>query len=461
MTYSLLAAFALYFLLLAFVALISYQRKEKVEDFLLGSRRSSYWLTAISAHASDMSSWLFMGLPAAIFVGGSVYCWAALGLLVFMFFNWHFVARPIRELSEQTNSLTLPALFEASCKQKSSSVRAISALVSLFFYSFYISSGLIGMGYLFESVFSLDYHLSLLFSLAFIMIYTFVGGYTTVIWTDFFQGIFLLLVLLYMPAILLLRHDFSSIASVAQAKGISLLPSYSFYSIFEGLFTMLAWGLGYFGQPHILNKFMGIKDPKEMSKSKILGMTWHFLSLTAALAVGYLSIVYFDGREIQKELVFVEMVKENFTAFWSGFVLCSILAASISTIDSQILVLSSVLSEDLYKMSFRGNASSKELLWVSRISVILICLLAYFIAGLKSQGIYELVLYAWSGLGASFGPLLLLLLYFRKLSSKAMLSCMCSGAILSALWEYFSPLAIIPSIVPAFFISLLLGYLFK
>lgn len=448
-------SFLAYFSILAAICWYSYRKKDTVSDFILGNRSANYWVTAISAHASDMSSWLFMGLPAAILVGGGYKSWAAIGLAFFMFLNWHFVAPRIRRLSESTNSLTLPSLFESHLDDRSGALRILSAVLSLFFFAFYISSGMVGMGFLFESVFQVDYHLGISVAILMIMIYTFIGGYTTIVITDFFQGLFLLFAIILVPSIAFTRIDgINSIVEMAHYQGIALspLPEMTWHGILQVLLISTGWGLGYFGQPHILNKFMGIDNPDEMHKSKYVGMVWHILSLSAATIIGYIGIAYFQNGLINNELIFVEMVQDIFPPLIAGFILCAILAATISTIDSQILVLSSVIEEDIYKKTLRKNASESELLIVSRVSVVLICVLSFCIAYNKSQTVFELVQYAWSGLGASFGPIVLLTLYYSKLSKEGAILGLISGGIISAFWHLlpsFTSLEILP-IIPGF-----------
>ncbi|MFT4553193.1 MAG: SSS family solute:Na+ symporter [Chlamydiales bacterium] len=457
-------SFLAYFSIIAAICCYSYKQNDTVSDFALGNRSANYWVTAISAHASDMSSWLFMGLPAAILVGGGYKCWAAFGLAFFMFLNWHFVAPRIRVLSESTNSLTLPSLFESHLDDKSGTLRVLSALLSLFFFAFYISSGMVGMGFLFESVFHVNYHLGISVAILMIMIYTFMGGYTTIVITDFFQGLFLLFAIILVPSVAFTRIDgIGSIIEAAKVQGIVLspLPEMTWEGILQVLLISVGWGLGYFGQPHILNKFMGIENPDEIHKSKYVGMVWHILSLSAATIIGYIGIAYFQNGLENNELIFVEMVQDIFPPLLAGFILCAILAATISTIDSQILVLSSVIEEDIYKKSLRKNASEKELLIVSRISVVLICVLSFCIAYNKSQTVFELVQYAWSGLGSSFGPIVLLTLYYPKLSKEGAIFGLVLGGFTSAFWHTlptFTHMEILP-IIPGFFIGTLAAVL--
>lgn len=464
MNYGIFLSFSIYFSILALICRLSYKKKNSASEFIIGDRSANYWVTAISAHASDMSSWLFMGLPAAIYIGGGFHCWAAIGLAIFMFFNWHFIAPKLRQVSEESNSLTLPSLFETRLGDKSGIIRIVSAILSFFFFSFYISSGMIGMGILFESVFQVNYHVGISLSIFMVMLYTFIGGYTTIVWTDFFQGLFLLFVIMLVPFLAFFKiGGLSHICLLAQEKNIILspFPDASFSSFLQIILITIGWGIGYFGQPHILNKFMGINKTEEIYKSKYVGMSWHILSLSSAVAIGYIGIAYHYKGLANDELIFVEMVKDMFPPIFSGFILCAILAATISTIDSQILVLSSIIAEDLYKKTIRKNASPREELLISRISVLLICILSYLIAFKKNNTVYELVFYAWSGLGASFGPILILTLYSKKLKYYGAVIGMLLGGGLSASWHFFSlfPNLNIPAIIPGFLLGTLSAYL--
>jgi sodium/proline symporter len=457
-------AFIFYFSILLVIGILSYTKKKTEGDFILGGRSSNFWVTAISAHASDMSSWLFMGLPAVVYVNGVGSCWAAIGLVIFMFLNWHYIAPKLRRETEKYDSLTLPSFFEHRLHDDRGYLRCVSAILSLFFFSFYISSGMIGMGFLFEIVFNIDYHLGIFIAILIITTYTFIGGYTAIVWTDFFQGIFLLAVIIFVPVYALYSlGDMSTVVAAAREKNISLhlLPDYSPKTLLQALFAAIGWGLGYFGQPHILNKFMGIKNPDEIHKSKYVGMTWHVLSLTFSSLIGVVGIAYFRQGIANDELLFVEMVRDLLPPLAAGFILCAILAATISTIDSQILVLSSVIEEDIYSRFFNRNASTKERLFISRLSVVIICAIAYLIAFNKSNTVYGLVLYAWSGLGATFGPILILTLYYKRLTMWGALAGMLSGGIIAGFWPHDTVImdVAVPPIIPGFTVGMITAWI--
>ena len=458
--YALLAIIC-YFSLLFLVAVFSYRRHLTASDFILGGRSMNYWLTALAAHASDMSSWLFMGYPAFILAGGLFNVWTAIGLLLFMFLNWQLIAPKVRIATETYNSLTFSSFFEHRFADMSGMIRVFTAIMSLFFYTVYISAGLVGLGLLIENLFGIDYAMGIIIGCLVVIPYVFSGGYVTLAWIDLFQGTFLLCVILFVP-LYILPHmgGWAAIVQTAHARQLpfSFFPNLQTSTWFNILEMVAGWGLGYFGQPHIITKFMGIKNVGEIAKSKWIGMSWMFLALVGATLVGLVGIAYFASGIDQDQRVFINMVRTSFPPFVVGFLLCSILAATINAMGSQILILSSNLTEDIYKKLFHKKATSRELLIIARLGVILITFVAFCIAFAKLRSIYSLVLYSWSGLGASFGPLLLLSLYSKKVNKYGAWCGILSGGIVAAVWPYFNDFLPykIPILIPAFSISFIL-----
>jgi sodium/proline symporter len=386
--------------------------------------------------------------------------WAAIGLTVFMFLNWHFIAPKIRTVTEQTNSLTLSSYFENRFGDTSGSIRIVSAVMSVLFFTVYISSGLVGMGVLVETLFDMNYLVGISIGLLVVMLYVFLGGYRTVAWIDLFQGFFLLGVIVFIPVLLIVKAGgVDPIIKGVAAKNlsISLLPDFSAKTILDSLLIAAGWGLGYFGQPHIITKFMGIRKVSDMSKAKYLGISWQLIALIAATVVGLIGIYTFPAGLDDPEKVILNIVKTTLAPFFAGLVLCAILAATTNVMAAQILVVASNLSEDFYKRLVRRNASSVELLWVSRSSVVLVSAIAFAIAFFKIASIYELVLYAWSGLGASFGPLILLSLYRKSINRYGAFCGILIGGATSAIWDYYNNLYHwgIPPLVAGFIVSAL------
>jgi solute:Na+ symporter, SSS family len=460
-----IAAFVVYFSLLLTIGLVFHRRQKTASDFIIGDRSLNFWLVALSAHASDMSAWLFMAFPMSIFVLGLPRVWIALGLIIGMFCNWQFVASPLRQMTEKYHCYTLSSFFEKRFQDQSGIIRILSASVMVIFLTHYLSAGLIAMGYLLESLFNLDYYLGLTIALFVIVTYTFVGGFTTVAWTDLFQGIFLLVMILIVPFMASLKvGGWHPISEIAQQKQIplTLIPQGHIESVFTIISLALGWGLGYFGMPHIITKFMGIKHVSEINKSKWLGMSWQVIALGAATWIGLVSIAYFPQGLDKPEMVFVEMVKDLFPPFIGGFILCAIIAANLSTMDSQILVAASMISEDLYKPLHRHPPSDRKVLWISKVSVVFIAFIALMLAFKRSSTILDTVLYSWSGLGSAFGPLVLMSLYSTRINRYGALAGIIVGTLTVMSWPYLNAkltsYEILP-MIPGFILSVVAIYL--
>jgi len=459
-------AFITYFTVLFFIAMLAIlkTRKSKSSDvsgFMLGGRSVNFWLTAISAHASDMSDWLFMAYPAMIFIDGTPAVWIAIGLVSYMFLNWHFIAPKLRIETDKYKSSTLSSYFEQRFSDHSGSIRIFSAIVAIVFFTLYIAAGFRGIGLLFEFAFDSSFVIGVSIAILVVMTYTALGGYIAVAWTDFFQGMFLLVMITLVPLVAFGHiNGFSAIKLATLSRNISLglFSDYSLGTILSSLLTAFGWGLGYFGMPHILTKFMGIKDPSEINKSKYLGITWQVLSLTAATFVGLIGIAFFKNGLLEPETIFVDMVKTLFNPFFGGFILCGIFAATISTIDSQVLVLASTITEDLYKGLFRRKAKEQELLWVYRIGITTVCFIAAYISMDRALSITKLVYYAWRGLGSTFAPAVLLALYSKRVNRYGILFGMIAGCSTVIFCAFFLTVKI-DSMIPAFVLNFIVAWI--
>jgi sodium/proline symporter len=451
-----LTALILYCSILFIIAYLSYRKQTKA-TFLVGDRSLNFYVTAISAHASDMSSWIFMGFPAVVYASGAINLWSAIGLLIFMFLNWHFVAPKLRKETERLNAFTLSEYFQKRFNDTTHIISILTACFSLVFYMFYVCSGLVGMGYLFEILFNIDYSVGLFIGILLSTLYVFTGGFITIAWTDLFQGLFLLFALILVP--MLATSHVQTIPNLSSQFAAFFQTMRSFFP----LLLILGWGLGYFGQPHILTKFMGIDRPKELYKSKWIGMCWLFLSLLFSYYVGVVGKAFFPTPLTNNSFVFVLLAKGVLGPFFASFILCGVMAAIISTMNSQILVLSSNIANDLYKNIFHRSANDQHILVASRLAILLIGLFAYVIAINKIASIYELVLFSWSGLGAVFGPLLLLSLYSNKVTRNGSIAGVVAGFCSILVFEGLSiyRLSTIPPLVPSFFISLFANYFFS
>jgi len=430
-----ISAFILYATILIGIGFHFYSKTKNASDFIVGDRSVNYWVTAIATQASDMGSWLFLGFPAVVYTYGIFECWTAIGLVVFMFLNWQFIAPRLRQRTGNLKSLTISSYFEEHFHDTTGGIRIISALMILVFFTFYIASGLVGIGRLFELTFAINYHTGIIIGLSIGLLYTLIGGFIAVAWCDFFQGLFLLTMIVLVPAYAFSTiNGISAIVNAAHLKHVSTSLLSSPRDMIYALLLACGWGLGYFGQPHILINFMGIKDPAHIRYAKYIGISWQILVLSASACAGLISFAFFPQELVNPELLFVKMAQSLFHPFMIGLLICAILAATLSTMDSHILVSGAALAQDIYKKLFNQHASSKQILLLSRISSLLICFIALIIAWDGSSSIYTLVNYAWSGIGSSFGPVVLVSLYGKHITRQGALAGLIVGGIVAALW---------------------------
>ncbi|MDC7124557.1 MAG: sodium/proline symporter PutP [Spirochaetales bacterium] len=445
--------FIVYLIFLLGVGFYFYKKTSNIEDYLLGGRGMGKWVTALSAQASDMSGWLLMGLPGAVFLSGVSQSWIAIGLFIGTLLNWILVAPRLRVYTEKTNSLTMASFLEERFKDPTGLLRVICAIITLIFFAVYASSGMAGAGKLFESMFGLDYKLAVIIGCVVIVLYTMLGGFMAVCWTDLFQGILMFISIVVVPiAALKGVGGFKSINTALIAKGISTsMVNGAGMGAFLAIISSAAWGIGYFGQPHILVRFMSIKSVKEVSSSTIIAIIWVIISLTGAIFVGLIgTAMYATPPGGDSEKVFIYMIADLFNPWIGGILLAAILSAIMSTIDSQLLVSSSALTEDFYQKVIKKDASEKELIIVGRICVIIISVIAMLLALKPDNSILGLVSYAWGGFGAAFGPVILMALFSKKTSWKSALGGMIAGAVVLVLWKQIGLGSVMYEIVPGF-----------
>jgi len=408
----LVSSFLLYMLIMLGIGVYFYFKTDDLSDYILGGRGLGPGVTALSAGASDMSGWLLLGLPGMMYSEGLVGSWIALGLLIGAFLNWHYVAKPLRVYTHAlSDAITIPDYFSNRFADKKNRLRVVTAIVILLFYTLYTSSGLVGGAKLFEATFDLEYETALLVGSFIIVSYTFLGGYNAVSWTDFLQGILMMLALVITPlAVVFELGGFSEAFAIVESADMSKLDIVSGSSLI-GIISLLAWGAGYFGQPHILVRFMSIRDEDEMGRAKAIGMSWMGISIVGSLSVGFFGFAYVlaNGVDLHdSEKIFITLSQLIFNPWIAGFLLAAILAAIMSTVDSQLLVSSSVLTRDIYHALLRKDASNAELVWVGRATVIIIALIAWYISTDSNSSVLRLVSYAWAGFGVAFGPLMIL-----------------------------------------------------
>lgn len=459
-----IAALILYFSMIAAVSLASWRKSLTSADFILGSRKLNFWLTALAAHASDMSSWIFMGYPVVIYTTGLLQGWAAIGLVLFMYFNWTFIAPKLRRATEGYNSLTISSFLESRLNDTSGALRLISALLSFLFYSVYISAGLVGLGLLLSTLFDISYASSVLIGLCIVVPYLFIAGYITLAWTDLVQGTFLLCVILAVP--LWMIYDLGGISRLLTALDSAnlrapFMPSLQGSSLWLIFCTASAWGLGYFGQPHILTKFMGIADPSQMPKSRAVGLCWQSFALLGSTLLGLIFFITYPTTPDDPQTMFIRLVIDHFPPFLAMLILCALLGVTITSMGSYLLVATSHITEDFYKKILRKKADSRELLIVSRAGILAVAIVSALIALAKPASIFTLVEYAWFGLGSTFGPVILYTLYSRHLSKEGAWAGIVFGGFTAALWPFIPMDHPIPTLIPAFSVSLFAIFLFS
>lgn len=469
---SIILAFVLYLSFMIVIGMRYMKNNATSSDFFLGGRQVGPWMTALSAEASDMSGWLLMGLPGLAYLGGMKEAfWTALGLVVGTYLNWLIVAKPLRKCTIAFgDSVTMPEFFTHRFKDKTRVLSTISVILIIFFFTIYTASGFVACAKLFNSVFGMDYHLGLLIGVAVILIYTILGGYLAVCATDFVQGtlMFIALILVGVIMMVVLGGPSEAMAKVGEfsERAISgefgqqmqdkFLANQS-YGVLS-IVSALAWGLGYFGMPHILVRFMGIRSNKDVALSRRIATVWVVIAFAGALLVGALGTVFHLPQVLSPaaaETIFSVSIQNMFPAFIAGIFLCAILAAAMSTADSQLLVASSAFSHDIYKGLIKKNASTKEILNVSRIAVLVISVIGFVMAWDENSSIFSLVSYAWAGFGATFGPLVLLALFWRGATAKGATAGLIVGGVTVILWHNLQGgIFAVYEILPAFILCL-------
>lgn len=436
----------------------SYKKTSDLNDYMLGGRGLGPAVTALSAGASDMSGWMLMGLPGAMYASGISSLWLAIGLTIGAYLNYLIIAPRLRTYTEVANdSITIPDFLENRFNDYSKILRSVSALVILIFFTLYTSSGLVAGGRLFESSFNTDYKVGLFLTAGVVVAYTLFGGFLAVSMTDFIQGVIMFIALILVPVVAFtdiggVQDTFQEIKNVDP----SLLDFFKGTS-FLGILSLLAWGLGYFGQPHIIVRFMAIGSIKQLKTARRIGMGWMIVSIIGAMLTGLIGIAYYSiqGQELaDPETVFIAFSTTLFHPLITGFLLAAILAAIMSTISSQLLVTASSLTEDFYKTFFRRDASDKELVLIGRITVLIVALIGISLSINPNDTILGLVGYAWAGFGSAFGPVILLSLHWKRMTKWGALAGMLVGAVTVLIWANISVLQeTLYEMIPGFLLS--------
>ncbi|MDN5807696.1 MAG: sodium/proline symporter PutP [Brevibacterium sp.] len=469
-------AIVLYFAGMLAIGLFAYRKtKNSLDEYMLAGRGLRPSVAALSAGASDMSGWLLMGLPGAIYLSGLVEAWIAVGLTIGAWVNWKFVAPRLRAFTEKAgDSITIPSFFEQRLKDNTRLLRIVCGVIILVFFTFYVSSGMVAAGKFFESSFGLNYMAGMLIVAAITMIYTLFGGFLGATLTDVAQGLLMFAALIAVPVVAVFNAG-GPATVISNVKEIdpsllSLFGSGPFWAggTYLAVISALAWGLGYFGQPHIIVRFMALRTPADAKVARRIGVSWMGISALGAIATAIVGISYFsdhaDMKPTDPETVFLDLTQILFHPFIAGLVLAAVLAAIMSTISSQLVVTSSALIEDLYKIvSLRTGSKhtlqDKTYVLLGRLGILVVAIIAVLLAISPSNSILDLVAFAWAGFGASFGPIVLLTLFWKRLSNWGALFGLISGAAVAFIWGQVStPLTdSIYEIIPGFAVNLIVA----
>ncbi|MFD1796731.1 sodium/proline symporter PutP [Paracoccus aurantiacus] len=449
---------AAYFLLMLGIGVYAWRKStSNSEEYMLGGRNLPPSVAALSAGASDMSGWLLLGLPGALFVSGLSQSWIGIGLFIGAWVNWVVVAPRLRQQTEEyDNSLTIPGFLGNRFPSQARLLRIVSAIVIVVFFAVYTASGLVGGGKLFVSAFNGGYMSGVLLTLGIVMVYTVMGGFLAVSLTDFVQGIIMMLALVIMPIVILTTGQGDGIATAADRLREAVGPDYLSLTAgltFMGWLSAVAWGLGYFGQPHIIVRFMAIRSVKEVPTARNIGMSWMAVSLIGAISLGIFGRAYAErnGLEVaDPETIFIILSNLLFHPLVTGFLYAALLAAIMSTVSSQLLVASSSLTEDIYHTVFKRDATDRELVTVGRIAVLLVGLVAVVIASNPDAQVLGLVSNAWAGFGAAFGPLIILALTWKRMTGAGAVAGLIVGAVVVGVWIMLGLSSTLYEIVPGF-----------
>jgi sodium/proline symporter len=441
-TLSIAFAFAIYLILMLAIGWRTSRKNSDDKDFFIGARATGPWITALSAEASDMSGWLLMALPGVAYLGGMKEAfWTAVGLTIGTYLNWFFVAKRLRKYTIHAgDSITIPEFFTNRFKDKSHLLALVSVIFILIFFTIYTASGFMACADLFSSVFGMDYFYALLLGAIIVLAYTVMGGYLAVCSTDFVQGSMMFAALLITAVVGIL--SMGGVSGTVDKVGLDILnpfhnnPEQPFGAM--DIISALSWGLGYFGMPHILVRFMGLRSNHDVKASRRIAMVWVVFAFLGALLVGVLGRAYLVSPLAAgaQETVFIETIMQMYPAFIAGLFLCGILAAAMSTADSQLLVAASAFSRDIYMGFLNKKADEKQMLLMSRVVVFAVAVIAVFLATDRDSSIFTMVSYAWAGFGATFGPLVLLSLFWKKVTRNGALSGLIVGGITVIVWKH-------------------------
>ncbi|MCL1603386.1 sodium/proline symporter PutP [Succinatimonas hippei] len=449
--------FIVYILAMLIIGIVAARMTSSLNDYVLGGRSLGRVVTALSAGASDMSGWLLMGLPGALFLSGISEAWIAIGLTVGSWCNWKFVAARLRSFTANaSDALTLPDYLASRFCDKYRITAVAAAVIILIFFVVYCASGMVSAARLFEQTFEMDYSNALLIGAVSTIFYVFIGGFLAVSWTDTVQATLMIFALLLTPVIMIMDCGGFDVANELIMQQDPELSHFLKGMTVVGFLSLVGWGLGYMGQPHILVRFMAAGSVRGMGDARRISITWMILCLLGAVLIGYFGVAFaIKHPEVtvsNPEQIFIIVTQTLFTPWIAGILLSAILAAIMSTLSCQLLVASTTLTADFYRRWMRPHASQSELVWCGRMMLLLVAVIAYVIALDPNSGILKLVSYAWAGFGASFGPSILISLFWRKMTLQGAIAGMVVGAATVIIWEAGAFLGLY-SIVPGFILS--------
>jgi len=461
------AALVVYFAFMLLLGYLAWRRTKNLGDYMLGGRQLPPAVAALSAGAADMSGWLLMGLPGALYLAGLAQAWMSIGLIIGAWCNWYFVAPRLRSYTEVAgDSITIPTFFDRRFSDGKHALRTASGIIILVFFTFYVSSGMVAAGTFMETTFGLSKWWGILIVGGIVLIYTTFGGFLGATWTDVAQGLLMLAALIVVPIMAIVRMGgWKAVMAAATSSAIpqaGAVTGHSLFSFFTGITVLgiisaVAWGLGYFGQPHIIVRFMALKTPQDATFGRRVGIGWMILISIGACASGLIGRGFFKDTPLaNQETVFLALAQILFQPFIAGLVLSAVLAAIMSTLSSQLIVCSSALVEDLLKLVKRDLPKNREVL-AGRLGVVVIAVIAAVLAFTSSSTILSLVAFAWAGFGASFGPVILLSLYWKRLTSWGSFAGMVVGAITVVVWKQTGLSNWLYEIVPGFILCLVVA----
>lgn len=458
-SFAITSTFIAYLILMLAIGYYAYKRTSSSTDYFLGGRTLGPWPAALSAGASDMSGWLLLGVPGYAYAAGLEATWICAGLLIGSWLNWLVSAKRLRTYSITTDAITIPDFLSRRFLDKSKLIQTISAFFILLFFLFYTSSGLVAGGKLFETVFGLDYKIAVVIGAVCVVSYTLFGGFLAVAWTDLVQGLLMSAALLIVP-IAAMSGGFTQVDIDLNNINPELLNMWTSAKgeplTVIAIISLVAWGLGYFGQPHILARFKATRSNKDLTTARRIAVVWTALSMAGAIMVGLVGLIYVNGHPTlaieDGEKIFMILVNAIFHPVMAGILLAAILAAIMSTADSQLLVSSSALAEDFYKQVFKRDATPEQVVVVGRIAVVGVSLFALMLAMDPDSSVLSLVSYAWAGFGAAFGPAIVLSLYWPKMNRNGALAGIVIGGATIVIWKqltggWFDVYEIVPGVI--------------